>query len=828
MHRRVRKRVAGEDDDDDDDDDDGDSANEEVLRGGGDRVAESDQSDAAFEDVPGTTRPRANSSRGGRGSEAGSRGAARPRKQTTRPAKRAKSDIFAAAAPAAAARSNLTPSPSPPKPLDQEPSQHSLFSKDALRELEARKAVYQKFGLSFDLLRPAPAATEGSAAANSNNSIRSSTPHKSTVQSPVAPDPDAMRVEAVAIEGNRQPLSYIDQWQIVIENVLEDEAHLLNEEELNFVNAYIGLDEESKELFIKLMMRKPKVERLAKLAFPRISNLSLARDQLTQSNIADGDERQKSLDDWLRLLTKDELLLIAKERKLKIPPASTAADVRAKLSSFSKRQLTFSKKGTLESDTALLSRVTKLIGRTVTLKPAAARTFHKIGRLFVIFGRLREWPENFFLDHIRTNLRSDPVSYVSVAVQKVSITWPTWKDFDDYFNMLLLESEAIYLSNDWELNLDRLFEITESCYEDLQKEIREGSPGHVTGIPWLQMFTKGWIRTRLCEMLCSICTRQKQPEKKKQVLRTLLDQSAFLQRHRGEWYEELAKVLHMEKDFKGAFAVCQRALEDTLVRTGARRMIEHRMSRLADKVPKTNKLLFSLTRVKEVPSRTVIADRIYSAESQRPFWRELESTADGVHVEQFALAWWSRDGWKGFHSENSIVTTLFGLLFWDIIFDDTQPGVFSNPFQDAPLDLATEYFYEARKDAIQARLADIEKGKAEELISAVDDRERPTATRCRGVNWNAFSKEEILEIASGFGSTALSKISSAFCRNYWATSSGVPDLCIYKGGKVKLVEVKGEGDRLSQQQRHWLEFLIECSVDVEVMHIMTESGAKAK
>jgi hypothetical protein len=44
-----------------------------------------------------------------------------------------------------------------------------------------------------------------------------------------------------------------------------------------------------------------------------------------------------------------------------------------------------------------------------------------------------------------------------------------------------------------------------------------------------------------------------------------------------------------------------------------------------------------------------------------------------------------------FHAEGSIVTTIFGLLFWDVIFADV-PGVFETPYQSAPLDLGEDTF----------------------------------------------------------------------------------------------------------------------------------------
>jgi len=39
-------------------------------------------------------------------------------------------------------------------------------------------------------------------------------------------------------------------------------------------------------------------------------------------------------------------------------------------------------------------------------------------------------------------------------------------------------------------------------------------------------------------------------------------------------------------------------------------------------------------------------------------------------------------GWKGLHAENGIVTTLFGLLFWDVLFS-AQVDVFQTEFQSS-------------------------------------------------------------------------------------------------------------------------------------------------
>ena len=55
-----------------------------------------------------------------------------------------------------------------------------------------------------------------------------------------------------------------------------------------------------------------------------------------------------------------------------------------------------------------------------------------------------------------------------------------------------------------------------------------------------------------------------------------------------------------------------------------------------------------------------------------------------IHVPIFLSG-----AWYGLHCEGSCFRTLFGILFWDIIYSSQVPDVFLTPFQDAPLDLNT-------------------------------------------------------------------------------------------------------------------------------------------
>lgn len=164
---------------------------------------------------------------------------------------------------------------------------------------------------------------------------------------------------------------------------------------------------------------------------------------------------------------------------------------------------------------------------------------------------------------------------------------------------------------------------------------------------------------------------------------------------------------------------------------------------------------------------------------------------------------------------------LFGLLFWDIIFESI-PGAFETPYQTAPLDIAEDSFYHARKDSMEKRLSAIEAGKGADLVRAVDAEHRASKTWCVGVQWDLFSSEDLVDIVTVnsfhildnhihssmgikqcIGGEALSVICRVVCEDYTFGSSGGPDLFLWntEKGTCKFVEVKGPQDTLQENQR---------------------------
>jgi len=187
-------------------------------------------------------------------------------------------------------------------------------------------------------------------------------------------------------------------------------------------------------------------------------------------------------------------------------------------------------------------------------------------------------------------------------------------------------------------------------------------------------------------------------------------------------------------------------------------------------------------------------------------------------------------GFKGFHCETRILTTLFALLFWDVIFANI-PGALETPFQDAPLDLCEDTFYYARKDLIEARLAEIRDGKGPEILQRHDEQYREKETWCVGLSWDLCEREDLVDIVKCLGGKSLSTICKLFCEDYRGRRSGGPDLFIWKAEQqlCKFVEVKGPGDIPQENQKLWFDALLRANAAVEickVIDIATDNNPK--
>ena len=168
--------------------------------------------------------------------------------------------------------------------------------------------------------------------------------------------------------------------------------------------------------------------------------------------------------------------------------------------------------------------------------------------------------------------------------------------------------------------------------------------------------------------------------------------------------------------------------------------------------------------------------------------------------------------------ENGLINSLFGLLCWEAIFAPL-PGSFFHPFQRGPADLHSEDFHLRRAPLFAACFEQLQDQRYK---GTVRQRYREKwGIQSPFVFWNLLS-EELLE-------QALECLPADHLR-YWferllldirANRSGMPDLIQFWPAQktYRMIEVKGPGDRLQDNQLRWLEFCGEYQMPVTVCYV---------
>ena len=204
-----------------------------------------------------------------------------------------------------------------------------------------------------------------------------------------------------------------------------------------------------------------------------------------------------------------------------------------------------------------------------------------------------------------------------------------------------------------------------------------------------------------------------------------------------------------------------------------------------------------------------------------PLELALPYPGPATSVEWALRAHWHTDEAPVYYTENALINSLFGLLCWPAIFAPL-PGAFFHPFQAAPADLSAPDFAERRSALFAECLQTLNDGRYRALI-----RERFASKHGRQsphVFWGALS-EPLLELA-------LHCIPAAHLRLFFerllqapvAHRSGLPDLVRFwptrpAEQRYELVEVKGPGDKLQDNQIRWLQYCHAHGLPASVCHV---------
>lgn len=181
----------------------------------------------------------------------------------------------------------------------------------------------------------------------------------------------------------------------------------------------------------------------------------------------------------------------------------------------------------------------------------------------------------------------------------------------------------------------------------------------------------------------------------------------------------------------------------------------------------------------------------------------LTLPSSGLSVEYAVALHYAKTG-KCFYVENTLITGVFGLTMWDIIFAPIE-GAFYHPFQTAPADFREAEFTAIRRHLFATRMQQIKQNGLSSFVL-------PNLHVKQGmsnplVNWYAVNRQLVILAIARIPLAQWIIMFEQLLRDIPAHRSGLPDLIYFAdSGGYELLEVKGPGDQLQKNQRRWMKY----------------------
>lgn len=191
------------------------------------------------------------------------------------------------------------------------------------------------------------------------------------------------------------------------------------------------------------------------------------------------------------------------------------------------------------------------------------------------------------------------------------------------------------------------------------------------------------------------------------------------------------------------------------------------------------------------------------------------------HVEAGVINHYLEQDFDAAFTENYPWRGLFGLVFWDIIYDANVSAI-HHPLQRAPSDFYGPDFYLRREALLRNRLTE---------LTTRDDWRRHVGRTYNAkygitnvlVDWNDQLLGLVNQIIAVLDVAQLRLILTEMAHNVREHTRGFPDLLIWnEAGDYDFVEVKSPTDHLGSQQLHWLQFFQTIGVRAKVVRVIWE------
>ena len=184
-------------------------------------------------------------------------------------------------------------------------------------------------------------------------------------------------------------------------------------------------------------------------------------------------------------------------------------------------------------------------------------------------------------------------------------------------------------------------------------------------------------------------------------------------------------------------------------------------------------------------------------------------------VEEGVAEAFRQQGFQAVHAENWLWDGLFGLLFWDIIY---EAGTIHHPLQRSPSDIYRASFFEKRRAALLDRLDLLDdRTAAAAFVEQVFQQKYGISNPM--VVWFAELLPLVQVVLARLPTGPLKRLLLEMATNLREHSRGFPDLFVWNEESYELIEVKSPTDHLSSQQLYWLHFFDRVGLRARVLRV---------
>jgi hypothetical protein len=182
------------------------------------------------------------------------------------------------------------------------------------------------------------------------------------------------------------------------------------------------------------------------------------------------------------------------------------------------------------------------------------------------------------------------------------------------------------------------------------------------------------------------------------------------------------------------------------------------------------------------------------------------------------LACEAGEGGKVRYVENGLINALFGLLCWPAVFAPVA-GAFFHDFHHGPVDLESGHFYARRTSEFEHCFSHLESDRYIQMIWSAF--RQKWGIQSPFVRWHHLDKTLMKWALACFPAAHLRLWFEWIVRDVKENRTGFPDLVQFwpAEGKYRLIEVKGPGDRIQDNQRRLLEYCVSHRMPVSVCYV---------